>query len=208
MELLGGNHMNKFFTTSDQKINELIFPLEPIFFWSRLYEYPFALQYAKGTVLDAACGLEHPFKFALDKKADVYACDLYYSPEKLNEAVKRQFHAEVPKNKITFTQSDISNLPYENNKFDTIFCISVLEHLNTDTLIKSLEEFYRTLKYDGKLVLTVDYPMIEPHILLRVAQDIGFTIGEYDYTIPDNAIYSDAWGVRIKCFSMVLQRGD
>ena len=51
----------------------------PSNWWSRKYEYPWAANFAgsEDTVLDAASGICHPFKFVLaDKFRSVYASDI------------------------------------------------------------------------------------------------------------------------------------
>ena len=49
-------------------------------------------------------------------------------------------------------KSDIINIPVENNSFDNIMCIEVLEHLPEP--IKAIKEFSRILKKNGKLIIT------------------------------------------------------
>ena len=76
---------NRFFTYDDEKLDKLIFDLtkDPILWWSRIYEYNWALNIissdlSKKTIMDSCCGNFHPFKFALAQfdNNHVYACDL------------------------------------------------------------------------------------------------------------------------------------
>lgn len=46
-------------------------------------------------------------------------------------------------------------LPWEDNTIDEIWCTSVLEHITFDQVPKAIEEFYRILKPDGKLHVSV-----------------------------------------------------
>lgn len=51
--------------------------------------------------------------------------------------------------------------PFEDNTFDLVYCSHVLEHLNEP--VKVLEEIWRILKPNGKLILKV------PHFSCRTA---------------------------------------
>ena len=73
-----GLFTSRFVTRGDQRLDHLILPLHKTW-WSRPYEYAWASRFADGadTVLDAACGVEHPFKFfLLDRCREVHACDI------------------------------------------------------------------------------------------------------------------------------------
>lgn len=48
---------------------------------------------------------------------------------------------------IADVKADITNLPFENDSFDIIFCNHVLEHIPNDT--KAMQELYRVLKKGG-----------------------------------------------------------
>ncbi len=51
-------------------------------------------------------------------------------------------------------------LPFEDNKFDIITMLAVLEHL--DKPLKIIKEIERVLKYSGKLILTVPSKLSKP----------------------------------------------
>jgi len=44
-------------------------------------------------------------------------------------------------------KADITNLPFDDNSFDVIFCNHVLEHIKDDT--KAMQELYRVMKPNG-----------------------------------------------------------
>lgn len=48
---------------------------------------------------------------------------------------------------------DVTNIPFDNQTFDIIYCSHVLEHVPDDR--GALREFYRVLKDDGLVVLMV-----------------------------------------------------
>lgn len=179
--------MNGFFKISDLYIESLYnVELSPGFFWSRRYEYPFALRFVEknDVVLDAACGTYHPFKFALsDICQETYACDIV--------------DAEI-NDKIIFTKCDVSKLPYQDEMFDKVFCISALEHMDIITIEAAVGEFSRVLKPDGKLIITIDYPTLEPKKLLAILEKAGLDTGESEFD-QEEAIISDYFG-GLRCY--------
>lgn len=209
---------NKFFTYSDPSIDKLIFPLEPNFWWSRRYEYAACIDEIKDTdvVLDSCCGLEHPFKFALsDKCKQVYACDLEnLSQDNILQSIKNRFgKEELDKfdksyfDKINLQQANITSLPYSDKMFSKIFIISALEHCDKETVLSGLKEFKRVLKNTGRIYITLDYPTMIPDKFIDLVNQSGLQIsGEYDYSIPENAITSDYFGGQLYCYSMVLKK--
>ena len=209
---------NRFFTKNDKTQSKVTFDLEPKFFWSRLYEYIFALDMAKPhhTVLDCCTGTYHPLKFALAEKCKkVFACDLdNISKENILKEIETRFGKEVfdnfdktLMNKIDFKQANVISLPYSDKKFDVLFCISALEHMDLDIVKKGLSEMKRCLKDNGKIVLTVDYPTLLPEKLIEIVESVGLIIdGDFDYSIPKDAIETDYFGGNLKCYAMVLKK--
>jgi len=48
--------------------------------------------------------------------------------------------------------ADVTDLPFENNFFDKVFVLDVLEHV--EDLDKAIEEIKRVLKTDGNIILS------------------------------------------------------
>ena len=215
--------LNKFFTYSDPKLsdNKLILPLEPNFFWSRLYEYEFCKQFINSNdiVLDAGCGGDSLFKFLLSGLCkETHGCDLESMTwEDISKSIEYRYKPHIESLSIIKTlydnlylkQCSMDSTPYYSRTFDKIFCISVFEHMDEDTQISSLIEFKRVLKDNGMIILTCDYPTINPTKLMKMANRIGLKIDDgYNYTIPHDHIQSDYFGYNCKCFSMVLTKGE
>ena len=215
---------SRFFRTGDVHTDEMVYAF-PSTWWSRRYEYAWAASFAGPdlTVLDAACGILHPFKFYLNKTCrETFACDR--DPLILDkDAILNNIISEIGVEAIThegggvshesfeglkLACTDITKLPYEDERFDRVFCISVLEHMDAATMTASLSEMCRTLKKDGLIVLTFDFPTIDvPQIILAVKTAGLAFAGELDARLPDDAIYSDLWG-RLYCFRTLLKRAD
>jgi len=86
---------------------------------------------------------------------------------------------ESPFENVTFTQSDIRSLPYDDF-FDAILAVSVIEHVglenpqvNLDDLppadrrgdVDAVQELTRVLKPEGKLIMTLPFGLINGRIL-------------------------------------------
>jgi SAM-dependent methyltransferase len=225
-----------FITRDDAKRNNVILDL-PVSWWSRPYEYAWAekLLRESDVVLDAACGLGHPFKFFLAGfSREVHACDIderILSEQAILDDIRSDFGEGALKDfplsylrKIRYSRSDLTSLPYANGMFDRIFCISVLEHLKDSfnrhpwmrkmpflnyfvrrDIFQALKEFERTLKKDGLIVLTFDYPDINLDYLKKIMPALGLKFaGVTSFEVPDNAIYSRE--LDIYCFRAVLAK--
>lgn len=228
-----------FFLHDDPRNEHLVFDL-PGYWWSRPHEYAWATTFARtgDVVLDAACGISHPLKFhLLDVCREVHACD--NDPRILSGHAILQEIADVfgqdaaasfpPRylEGIRFRQCDISTLPYDDQSFDRIFCISVLEHLKDRfnetaglmpffrllrwllpaAIYKTLKEFRRTLKQGGTIVLTFDYPRINLEYFRRILPLLGLRYaGEGEFSVPHNALYSAE--NKLYCFHAALERTD
>ncbi|GAB6988676.1 class I SAM-dependent methyltransferase [Paenibacillus pini] len=209
---------SRFIKFSDPKINKLVYPL-PTTWWSRPYEYQWCRAFvnAQHTVLDAACGISHPFKFYLTQQSKkAYACDsdpLICSFEDIlrdirtdiGEAAAAKIASEFEDNHL-FTQASITALPYEDKLFNTIFCISVLEHLQPDHAMEALQEFNRTLQDDGQLILTLDYPTVNLEFFQTLVHDTGFDFcAGTNFDLPSDALHTDQWG-GLYCFRAALKK--
>jgi len=188
---------SRFFRTSDYKTPEIAGFQLPVTWWSRGYEYLWACTHVKDgeCVLDAGCGIEHPFKFHLGYRCDTCACDIDSRLESV---------MIPPKCDLRLNVADMTNLPYLSKEFDRVFCLSVIEHLGLISRRDALLEFYRVLKPGGKLIMTLDYPTSDPQELAEMLKACGFSFaGDVDFTIPDNAISAGD----LKCYRVALVKG-
>ncbi|MEO2210098.1 class I SAM-dependent methyltransferase [Paenibacillus amylolyticus] len=211
---------SRYIRQSDPKTDTLVFPLHPAW-WSRPYEYEWARRFARpdDVVLDAACGISHPFKFWLAEHCrEVHACD--WDERILSEEAIRldivsdfgeQAAQDLPEStlvRLHRAKANLAQLPYESGKFDRVFCISVLEHLDTGTMLRAFREFARVLKPNGQLIATFDVPEMRPDLLETNMAVTGLTIEDkLNVKEPDDAIWSDMYGTPIRCFRAVICKG-
>lgn len=98
-------------------------------------------------------------------------------------------------------ESDIQNMPLENESFDTVLSAEVLEHVPDPE--KALREIHRVLKPGGKLVMSIPHLMYlhnEPHDFYRytkyglrtLLERVGFTV---EYLEPSGSIFSFLQGI-------------
>ncbi|MGL4876372.1 MAG: class I SAM-dependent methyltransferase [Clostridium sp.] len=215
MENIENRGLSRFIKIDDENTNDFIYPISHEW-WSRLYEYPWAGNFAeeKDICLDAACGVGHHLKYYLAEKCTkVYACDLdpiLNDRDKMLEAVKIGFGEEaynrIMRNahKIDFKVENLISLSYGNRMFDKIYCISVLEHMSEEERKLALMEFGRCLKDDGIIVITMDYPSVELENFKRNVEESGliFKYG-YDFAEQDNILVSTMYA-GLKCFRSIL----
>ncbi|MGG4400287.1 class I SAM-dependent methyltransferase [Paenibacillus amylolyticus] len=211
---------SRYIRQSDPKTDTLVFPLHPAW-WSRPYEYEWARRFARpdDVVLDAACGISHPFKFWLAEHCrEVHACD--WDERILSEEAIRldivsdfgeQAAQDLPEStlvRLHRAKANLAQLPYESGKFDRVFCISVLEHLDTGTMLRAFREFARVLKPNGQLIATFDVPEMRPDLLETIMAVTGLNIEDkLNVEEPDDAIWSDMYGTPIRCFRAVICKG-
>ena len=127
----------------------------------RRLEYSFVIEKMKeaifpgATVLDAGCGVScMPFLWA-EFGGKVTAVDFN---EKSISLMNRMNAAEYfgEGKEISTNVCDIMQLPYQDNSFDIVTTVSVLEHLPYPNYMLAISELYRVLKVGGILICTCD----------------------------------------------------
>jgi len=211
-------YVSRFFVNTDARREKLVYDL-PESWWSRPYEYEWCTNFISphDTVLDAACGLSHPLKFYLAGICEeVHACDV---DERILsvQAIRHQIAQDIGDgavhqvlrtrmDNLHFAHANLTALPYDDESFDTIFCISVLEHLTPQDTIYALREFHRTLNEEGLLVLTFNYPAVDLGSINDLLLEAGFIYwGEKDFELPADAVSSDQMDA-LYCFRAVLKK--
>lgn len=104
-------------------------------------------------ILDAGAGTGR-FTIELAKRGlNVVSCD--YSDSMLN-IIKSKVKENDLVNNVSTSKQDITNLTFENNKFDYICCMRVLVNLDTkENIINTVNEFKRVCKPGGSIVLDI-----------------------------------------------------
>jgi 2-polyprenyl-3-methyl-5-hydroxy-6-metoxy-1,4-benzoquinol methylase len=194
------NLESRYFTYLDKQLKQMDDFYVPDEWWSRGYEYHFAAQFLNKNdiILDAACGIEHPFKLYASKRVKIcYAIDIDERIEQL-EGNDKLIYKRINLN-------DIEN-NFEPESFDKIFCLSVFEHIPEHAL-KVLKNFKELIKPDGYIVMTLDHPFMKTSDIVSLVNAVGLQfVSGMDYDIPKNAIKGPYNG--LKCYSALLTKSE
>lgn len=81
-------------------------------------------------------------------------------------------------NKAVVEEADVAHLPYNNEFFDQVLCISTIEHVIDHK--KGIQEMMRVLKHGGKLLLTTEFNEVQGK---EYSEDDGTYYRVYDPNI-------------------------
>ncbi len=123
----------------------------------RIVEIPFALKEIpndrNARILDLGC---------VESILPLFLASLGYKVVGLDVRLYPYFHPN-----LMFTKGSMLELPFKNECYDAVTCISTLEHIGLgfygDPLLKDIADFkatkeiFRVLKYGGSLILTVPF---------------------------------------------------
>ena len=73
----------------------------------------------------------------------------------------------------------ILDLPYEDHFFDAVLCVSILEHLQPDSLPRAMDEIIRVLKPSGNLVYGVP---VERPLMVTMFRLLGYAIRNHHFS--------------------------
>ncbi len=100
-------------------------------------------------VLDIGCGAGGKTVFYASKGVEkIVGIEILEKYKKEAESLANEYNLQ---DKFEFVAGDASNMPFENETFDTIIMNDAMEHVDRPEMV--LEECYRILKKDGKLYL-------------------------------------------------------
>lgn len=166
---------------------------DPLHNWSRQWEYPFVYANIGGfivnkknsriKILDAGSGVTF-FPFYITSTFNHVKVDCCDNDKSFKSAFSK-IDANS-KHLINFYSADIRHLPFENNSYDIVYCISVLEH--TECFETVIQEFKRVLKHNGLLILTFDIsidglaniPIVKAVKLIKTLQKYFLFVNDFD----------------------------
>lgn len=135
---------------------------DPLKFWSRRWEYPFAISGALAhaerlgrtdlKICDAGSGVTFFPYFLADRLPDaqVYCNDRATTYAPIFAAINGREHHE----RVIFRRATLQKLPFTDAELDVLCCISVLEH--TGEYERIVREVARVLKPGGRFILSFD----------------------------------------------------
>ncbi|MEM1675170.1 MAG: class I SAM-dependent methyltransferase [Desulfurococcaceae archaeon] len=135
----------------------------------------FLYKYSKGIGLDLGCGLASTTRELLKNKYLVKLILLDIVEETLVKICSYD-------HRIVCIRSDVLNIPFSNDLFDTVYLLAVLHHIpGVDCRLHVLREVYRVLKPCGYFILTVWNPILS--VLLKNMDYIDY--GDKNYLLVD-----------------------
>jgi len=132
-----------------------------------------------GRILDIGCGT-YPYFLAHTSFAEKFAIDQLPLPQ--------QTASELKIESFTLDLEVEPRLPFENDYFEAVTLLAVVEHLDPALMAKLFREVYRVLKPGGMVILTT--PAAWSDGLLKFMARINLVSAEeihehaYAYTLP------------------------
>ncbi len=112
-------------------------------------------QLCHGKVLELGCG--NGTSSAVIRNHGLVVVGVDMNGEKINEA--KQNYSD-----ISFIQSDVLNLAFSPETFDTVVLPEILEHVSEETGHSMLDTAWKLLKLSGRLIVSVPNENCIPHI--------------------------------------------
>ncbi len=124
-------------------------------------------------ILEVGFGAGVSFLNLAEKYNEIHGLDLNASVDEVAEVFEK-------KNIKTYLQNgNILDMPYEDNYFDTVLLISILEHLKPDEQLRAFQEMRRVLKPNGQVVYGVP---IERGLMVVMFRVMGCKIREHHFS--------------------------
>jgi len=158
-----------------EKIYSVIFYYLPVFGGMYRRRVELCLDQCKGgdSVLEVGFGSGLTFLNLNEKYKKIHGLDLTCDVKVVSEVfASRNIHPDLQ-------NGNVLSMPYEDNKFDTVLLISILEHLKPDELAQAFVEIKRVLKPGGQVVYGV--PVERPFMVLMFRL-LGYNIREHHFS--------------------------
>jgi ubiquinone/menaquinone biosynthesis C-methylase UbiE len=100
-------------------------------------------------ILEVGYGSGVTFLNLSEQYEEIYGIDLFADAKAVTDMWGQEGLAPI------LEQGDLVRLPYEENMFDTVLLISILEHLKPYELATAMEQVHRVLKPNGQMIYGV-----------------------------------------------------
>ena len=160
-------------------------------------------------VLDLGCGPGSFLSILSKERPEIEAIGLDVASKQIDFA-KQNIASQVKSNKISFQTLDLSakGLPFEDNSFDAVTSIEVIEHIHPYFANRYLQEAMRVLKPSGKLIVTTPnyrsfWPLIE--FVLEKLSPVKYHEQHISKFTPNSAVkFLETAGLEVKGISTIF----
>ncbi len=130
-------------------------------------------------ILDIGCGRGEMVFIAAHAGANATGIDFADSAVKIANEMRLKHDKDI-QTRTKFIYSDAGQLDFENNLFDKVFLVDVVEHVSNNEMVEIFRNVKRVLKPDGKLIINT-----APNVLTRT---IGYRIKVVIYLLTKGKI--------------------
>jgi ubiquinone/menaquinone biosynthesis C-methylase UbiE len=130
-------------------------------------------------VLEVGFGSGVTFLNLSDKYEEIYGIDLTAEAEAVSAVFKKK------QIKTNLQNGNVMSMPYEDNYFDTVLLISILEHLKPADQQLAFQEIRRVLKPGGQVVYGVP---IERGLMVIMFRLLGYDIREHHFSTEKDVL--------------------
>lgn len=186
--------------------------------WSRGYEYPWISRYGDfqkwHTVLDAGGG-DSILQYAMASRVSKVV-NLDNDSRAWDRIKNRRIHQRFGKN-IVPVEGDILSIPYAEDSFFRVTCVSVLEHVSNP--LKAMDELWRVTARGGRLLVTMDVAAyarynhaIDHDMAVQMLDKFGMRVPPVDPTISwyrfaeENRKPGDPEHVDVRCLCFFVDK--
>ncbi len=124
-------------------------------------------------ILEVGFGSGLSFLNLREKYREIHGIDLEADAQAVQQAFTRR---QIPTH---LRNGNVLDLPYENDTFDTVLLISILEHLKPQDQLRAFAEIRRVLKPGGQVVYGVP---IERPLMVFMFRMLGFDIRQHHFS--------------------------
>ena len=158
-----------------QREYSVIFYYLPVFgpMYRRRVELCLAECKGGDSILEVGFGSGLTFLNLNDKYKKIHGLDLSCDVKEVSQVfVPLSIYPELQ-------NGNVLDMPYQDNQFDTVLLISILEHLKPEELDRALQEIKRVLKPGGQIVYGVP---VERPLMVAMFALLGYNIRKYHFS--------------------------
>jgi len=186
---------NWFVKSNEDILKEYRWSRDPFHAWSRGFEYTYALKQImenekreKGKIADLGSGVTFfPFYLA-DRRFEVEAFDINVEYLKLYHRISSNIKLEVQ-----FYPRTMEYIPIENT-YQTVYCLSVIEHLEKDSYRNIIDTIFKILKDGGKFIFTLDVSRDKNDVncIENIRYFLNILNQRFGSNLDENEVYYDS----------------